>query len=271
MRQVARSSTLHFTEHGIGLPIVNLHGWPAEHGQMMAMMEPLFAHRQGWRRIYVDLPGMGLSPGPDWLVSHDQMLEAVSNFVDAVAGDDRVVLAGHSYGATLARGLMAREGSRVGGAFLLSPGGSEASPEEAGPPTVFAESQEFFDELTETERELAGLFCVRSVEVLDRVRTRAMPGVIGADHEFLARVAAGPNFGYLSQPNRVFPGPVLILSGRQEPTGYRHLCRWLDSYPRGTCAILDRTGHLLFAEQPRLLATLAGEWLDRVQEYLTMT
>ena len=114
MRQAPRTSTLHFTEHGIGIPIVNLHGWPAEHGQMMAMMEPLFAHRPGWRRIYVDLPGMGLSPGPDWLVSHDQMLEAVSDFIDAVAGDDRVVLAGHSYGATLARGLMAREGSRVG-------------------------------------------------------------------------------------------------------------------------------------------------------------
>jgi hypothetical protein len=35
---------------------------------------------------------------------------------------------------------------------------------------------------------------------------------------------------------------------------------------RGTLAILDRTGHLLFAEQPELLAALAGEWLDRSQE-----
>jgi len=38
--------------------------------------------------------------------------------------------------------------------------------------------------------------------------------------------------------------------------------------PRGTCAILDRTGHLLFAEPPALLAARTAEWLDRVQEYL---
>jgi pimeloyl-ACP methyl ester carboxylesterase len=270
MRQADRPSTLHFTEHGAGLPIVNLHGWPAEHGQMMAMMEPLFASRPGWRRIYVDLPGMGLSPGPDWLVSHDQMLEAVSDFIGAVVGDQRVVLAGHSYGAALARGLMAQDGSRVGAAFLLSPGGSEDPPEEAGPPTVFSESQEFLDALTEQEREFAGLFRVHSLNVLDTVRRQAMPGVIAADHEFLTRVAAGPDFSYLAQPDRRFCGPVLILSGRQEPAGYSHLWHWLDSYPRGTCAILDRTGHFLFAEQPSLLAALADEWLDRVQEYFTM-
>ena len=187
MRQADRPSTLHFTEHGAGLPIVNLHGWPAEHGQMMAMMEPLFASRPGWRRIYVDLPGMGLSPGPDWLVSHDQMLEAVSDFIGAVVGDQRVVLAGHSYGAALARGLMAQDGSRVGAAFLLSPGRSEDPLEEAGPPTVFSESQEFLDALTEQEREFAGLFRVHSLNVLDTVRRQAMPGVIAADHEFLAR------------------------------------------------------------------------------------
>lgn len=268
---MASPSTLHFEECGTGLPIVNLHGWPAEHGQMMAMMEPLFGHRRGWRRIYVDLPGMGLSPGPAGLVSHDQMLDAVADFIDAVVGDQRVVIAGHSYGTSLARGLMARQETRVGAAFLLSPGGTADAPDEAGPPAVFAETQQFQDELTETERKVAGLFRVRTMEVLDIVRTQAMPGVRAANYDFLARIAAGPEFSYLSQPDRPFPGPVLILSGRQEPTGYRHLCRWLDTYPRGTCAILDRTGHLLFAEQPSLLTALAGEWLDRVEEYLAAT
>ena len=69
MLELVSPSSLHFEERGTGFPIVNLHGWPAEHGQMMAMMEPLFVHRQGWRRIYVDLPGMGLSPGAAGLVT----------------------------------------------------------------------------------------------------------------------------------------------------------------------------------------------------------
>lgn len=64
---------------------------------------------------------------------------------------------------------------------------------------------------------------------------------------------------------------MLILTGRQDPGGYLHLCELLSVYPRGTCAILDRTGHLLFAEQPALLAALAAEWLDRVEEYLRLS
>ena len=63
---------------------------------------------------------------------------------------------------------------------------------------------------------------------------------------------------------------MLILSGRQDPGGYQHLSDLLSVYPRGTCAILDRAGHLLFAEQPTLLAALGTEWLDRVEEYLRL-
>ena len=127
------------TERGAGVPIVNLHGWPAEHGQMMAMMEALFERRSGWRRIYPDLPGMGRSPGPEWLVSNDQMLDVVSEFIDSVAPDQPLVIAGHSYGARLARGLMQRHGGRVVAAFLLSPGVPSEGADEAEPPTVFAE------------------------------------------------------------------------------------------------------------------------------------
>jgi hypothetical protein len=62
-------------------------------------------------------------------------------------------------------------------------------------------------------------------------------------------------------------GDRVDLSGRQEPGGYLHLCDLLSVYPRGTCAILDRAEHLLFAEQPTLLAALATGWLGRVEEY----
>jgi pimeloyl-ACP methyl ester carboxylesterase len=127
---------------------------------------------------------------------------------------------------------------------------------------------QFDAELTEIERGVVDLIRVRTLEVLDVLRTQAIPGLEAADHAFLARIAAGPDFSYLSERDRLFPGPVLILSGRQDPGGYLCLCNLLSVYPRGTCALLDRTGHLLFAEQPSLLAALAAEWLDRVEEYL---
>jgi pimeloyl-ACP methyl ester carboxylesterase len=260
VHRTIRSTELHYEERGAGLPLVNLHGWPADHRQMMAMMEPLFQRRSGWRRIYLDLPGMGSSAGPEWLVSHDQMLDVVSDFVEAVTPDQPIVLAGHSYGARLARGLIQRHGDHIAAAFLLSPGIPSAAPEEAGPPEVFAEDPQFDSELTETERSVVGLIRVRTLAVLDVLRTQAIPGLAAADHAFLARIAAGPDFSYATRPDRHFPGPVLIVSGRQEPGGYRPVADLLSIYPRGTCAILDRTGHLLFAEQPTLLAALAAEW-----------
>jgi pimeloyl-ACP methyl ester carboxylesterase len=266
VRQTIRSASLNFEERGEGIPILSLHGWPAEHGQMLAMMEPQFERRSGWRRIYLDLPGMGLSAGPEWLVSHDQMLDVVCDFIDAAAPDQQIVIAGHSYGARLARGVMQRHSDRVAAAFLLSPGVPSEAREEAGPPTIFAEDPQFDAELTETERGVVGLIRVRTSEVLGVLRTTAVPGLEAADHAFLARIAAGPDFSYLTESDQLFPGPVLILSGRQDPSGYQHLCKLLSVYPRGTCAILDRTGHLLFAEQPALLAALAAEWLDRVEE-----
>jgi pimeloyl-ACP methyl ester carboxylesterase len=94
----------YYEEFGVGVPVIMLHGWPAEHGQMVAMMEPLFAERSGWRRIYVDLPGMGRTPGPEWLTTHDLMLDFVDEFIGAVAGEG-CALVGHSYGAQLVRGV----------------------------------------------------------------------------------------------------------------------------------------------------------------------
>jgi pimeloyl-ACP methyl ester carboxylesterase len=36
-----------------------LHGWPVDHRHMVKDFEPLFEHRDGWKRLYPDMPGMG--------------------------------------------------------------------------------------------------------------------------------------------------------------------------------------------------------------------
>ncbi len=163
---------------------------------------------------------------------------------------------------------MHRHPDRITAAFLLSPAAPADAPVPAGPPRVFAEDPQFHAELTETERAIVDLIHVRTLPVLHLLRTQALPGLEAADHAFLDTIAASPGFSYLTEPSRTFSGPVLILSGRQEPAGHNHIYDLLADYPRATCAILDRTGHLLFAEQPALLKALATEWLDRVEEVL---
>jgi hypothetical protein len=53
---------VHYTDHGSGLPSLGLHGGDVDHREIMNALEPLFADRPGYRRIYPDLPGMGRAP-----------------------------------------------------------------------------------------------------------------------------------------------------------------------------------------------------------------
>lgn len=61
--------TIHYEVHGEGKPILLLHGAFLDHRHMMSDLEPVFVARTGWQRIYVDLPGHGQTPAPEWLNS----------------------------------------------------------------------------------------------------------------------------------------------------------------------------------------------------------
>ncbi len=58
-----------YETYGSGRPIVMLPGRPSDHHIMERFMEPLFTQRDGWLRIYPDLPGTGLTPSVDRLCS----------------------------------------------------------------------------------------------------------------------------------------------------------------------------------------------------------
>jgi pimeloyl-ACP methyl ester carboxylesterase len=55
---------VHYIEHGSGTPVLALHGVEVDHHEMAGSLEPVFANRPGYRRIYLDLPGMGRTPAP---------------------------------------------------------------------------------------------------------------------------------------------------------------------------------------------------------------
>ena len=43
---------------GSGSPLLILHGSRLDHRHMMETLEPIFEEIDGWKRVYVDLPGM---------------------------------------------------------------------------------------------------------------------------------------------------------------------------------------------------------------------
>ena len=62
-----------------------------------------------------------------------------------------------------------------------------------------------------------------------------------------------------------FGKPALIIAARQDTVvGYRDAWSILESYPRGTFAVVDRADHGWPLERPELLAALIDDWLARV-------
>jgi pimeloyl-ACP methyl ester carboxylesterase len=263
--------TLYYETFGEGRPILMLHGWPLDHRHMASDMEPLFAQRPGWRRIYPDLPGMGRTPGAAWITNQDQMLEITLAFLDQVAPGQRFVVAGASYGAYLARGLVLRRARQMDGLLLAVPVIRAWTRERALPrPVTLVEDPALTAGLEpELRSAFVELAVVQSEALLEVMRADIMPALEAADHAFLERVREQYAFsfevGFLTQP---FGAPALFVTGRQDAIcGYWDALGILENYPRATFAVLDSAGHCLTAEQRALFHALAAEWLDRVEAY----
>src|SRR5437660_8586713 len=252
-----------YETYGTGRPIVMLPGRPSDHRVMARFMEPLFTRRDGWMRLYPDLPGTGRTPSVDRLATHDQMLDAVLAFIDTVIPGQRFVLAGLSYGGYLARGVVYHRAVSIDGVLLCAPQ-VKADPTQAHlpPRTTLVEDPALVAELGP----VADLIVVQSPTVVEAVR-EVLAEIQLADHSHQARLeAAGPS-SFEVAPPVPFSGPTLILTARQDNiVGYRDAWDLLDTYPRATFAVLDRAGHFVPIEQEALCHALMREGLDRVEE-----
>lgn len=265
--------TVHYEAFGEGRPLIALHGWSLDHHHMVSALEPLFQHRQGWRRIYPDLPGHGRTTAEDWITNQDQMLQVVLGFIENVVQGERFVLAGTSAGAYLARGVAYHRAALMDGLLLVVPLIVADDAQRDVPPHVtLVEDSSLMSELKPDEAEVFELAVVQSRKVVDRIRSQtALLGGLG-DPEFQERIPEQPEryaFSFdvdaLAEP---FPAPTLIVTGRQDSVvGYGDAWGILENYPRGTFVALDRAGHLLEIEQEDLFQALVSEWLDRVEEH----
>jgi len=266
--------SVYYEACGDGHPVICLHGFGPDHRSMTGCMEPIFQQRDGWKRIYPDLPGMGKTPGTEWIVNSDQMLGVVLDFIDALIPGQRFVLAGDSYGGYLARGAVRRRSALIDGLLLICPAIIPDSAKRTLPPHVtLVKDPTLLSGLEPEEGEDFESFAVvQSQRIWERTRDEVGVGFEIADEAFLSRLKTyGYPFSFDIDAGPVrFEKPTLILVGRQDAmVGYRDAWGILENYPRATYAVLDRAGHNLQIEQESLFNALVGEWIDRVAESLT--
>jgi pimeloyl-ACP methyl ester carboxylesterase len=264
--------TVHYEVFGEGRPIIVLHGWSLDHRSEVSALEPIFKHREGWKRFYPDLPGHGRTPGKDWITNQDKILDVVLDFIDHIIPGQRFAVAGTSAGAYLARGVVYCRSALVDGLLLGIPLIVPDDAKRTVPPHVtLVEDVALVSELQPDEVEALSFAVVQSREFVNRVTADIMPAIQMADIELLTKIRPNPeNYGFsfdvdaLSEP---FTAPTLIVTGRQDASvGYRDAWMILENYPRATFVVLDRAGHGLYVEQEDLFNALVNDWLDRVEE-----
>jgi pimeloyl-ACP methyl ester carboxylesterase len=248
---------VHYVEHGEGVPVLALHGAGVDHREVMACLEPVLGALSGYRRIYLDLPGMGRTPAPETISSADDVLDVLLAFIDGVLGDVPLLVAGHSAGGYYAQAIAGRRREQVVGLALLCPllGRIHDVPEHA----VTVRSGDLGDD------GFRDYFTVQTAETLHRYETYVRPASELADEAALARI--GERWDVTTPAPVPYRRPTLLVTGRQDSTvGYARAWELLEHYPHATFAVLDRAGHALPHEQPELLRGLVTEWLDRVRE-----
>lgn len=259
---------------GEGRDILFLHGWMMDSRDERRTYEPVLRRRDGWRRHYLDLPGMGRSPPDPHVRSLDDMLDRVLDWIDAHVGGRPMAVAGTSAGGHLALGVLARRREHVTGLVLRAP---VVEPDDArrdvdAPEPIFRNEQ-VERALTDRER-AAGPLLVQTPSYARARRSKleevVLPAMAAAHATFLSGIRDDPSrFRLRGVPGQMkaFDGPSLIVTGRlDESVGFRDAWRLVPKLTRATFVALDRAEHGLPIDQQTLFEALVVDWLERISE-----
>ncbi|MGX7678767.1 alpha/beta fold hydrolase [Jatrophihabitans sp. DSM 45814] len=263
MQVIVDDHEVHYVEHGRGRPVFALHGAGVDHREIEAWLEPIFAHRDGYRRVYPDLPGMGLTPAGEGLTSNDDVVSLLLGLVDRVAFEEPFLVVGHSYGGYLARAIVANRRDQAVGLAIVCPVG-ESSGEVPAHEVVYTEPAAYDVLPAETVDGFNDYFVVRTQATAQRYLDAVVPAVALADETGLARIFG--NWAFRSRPedDALYQHPALILTGRQDSAaGYVSSAELLPDYPHATYAVIDGAGHALPHEKAQLVASFFDDWLTR--------
>ena len=253
---------------GSGYPLLMLHGLSLDHRVLSGSLEPIFTKRKGFQRIYLDLPGMGKTPGVDWIKGSMEMLKVLSGFIEQVLPGKHFAIVGQSYGGYLARGLLQRLPQRIDGMMLVSPVVHFArSKRNTAVHKVLRKDPALLAELSLIEAEyFQSSIVLQTRPVWERFRQQILPGIQLADISFIERIR-DIELSFQSENNpRLFQGPVTVLMARFDSVvGYKDGLKFYSDFPRATLVLFDSAGHYLQVEQPALFNAAALNWISRLR------
>lgn len=252
---------------GEGKPVIIIHGYVVDHVTMTSCLEPVFDRTEGYKRIYIDLPGMGKSESADWIINSDIMLDFVVEFINAIIPNHNFLLIGYSYGGYLSRGVLSRLPNRVDGLLLLCPVVIADRNKRVVPDNVVLQRDEAF--LSGISTGLAegfdSMMVIQTEKTHGRFKGEILESAERANYKFLERLQNN-GYSFSFDLDTRYEKPTLFLLGRQDScVGYKDAWELLENFPRATFAILDQAGHNLQIERDTMFTVMVREWIKRTE------
>lgn len=269
MRCLIKNISINYEIIGDGIPVLMLHGYYVDHRMMVQCMEKIFKDNPNYKRIYMDLPGMGKSTINECVNSSDAMLDIVMEFINIVIKEENFLVVGESYGGYLSQGLIYKMRDRIDGALLICPVVVANNKKRKVPEHVVLSKDPNLHsyDYEKNIRQFKDMAVVESKRNYDRYKNEILSAVYAASHDFLKNLKSKEyEFSFdLYKDNKKFDKPSLVLLGKQDScVGYKDFLNVYDNFTRATVSILDKSGHNLQIEQENLFNSLVKEWLERV-------
>lgn len=259
---------LYYEIIGEGIPFLIVHGWAIDHRFTNNMMEPVFAKLPGkpFKRIYIDLPGMGISE-PGSVRNGDDVVEVLDNFMNDTFPDEKFYIGGNSFGAGISRAYTAKHPDKILGLMLIVPSTGKLGKVPSN--GVAEKDKEFLKTLPVKDR--AAFSCMNAMltkETWPRYKEQVLPSVmINENNTFIKGTFHGV-FGFdidAAFRKHKFDKPVLIVCGSHDTAvGFEDQKNWLGIYPNSTYHVIEKAGHNIFVDRPSEFIQIVSSWINQL-------
>lgn len=256
-----------------GKPILMIHGSWCDHRLMKGCMEPIFSNLPDrdskWKRIYIDVPGMGDTILKREISSTDDIFNIIDKFVQKVFPKEVFYIAAESYGTYLARALVEKYPEQVGGIMMICPV-AEPWPKNRDIPDlqITERDEKLYESLSVNEKnEFNKLFTIQNCSNWETFLNHVDCGKEKIDIKLLTKIRL---YAYafkkpLDENNFRFDKPSLIFAGRQDRVvGFKDQFSLLHNYTSADFILLNKAGHMLQIEQKEVFEYHVKRWLARL-------
>jgi pimeloyl-ACP methyl ester carboxylesterase len=258
---------------GSGFPILMLHGFPLDYHSLLPL-ENCFSQQSAWKRIYIDLPGMGQSQSGFQIKSATDVLNALVEFIHQEFGEQPFAIVGYSFGGYLASALTEKFGPQIKSLFLLAPETVAENSDRTLPAKYVYQISDLPQSATKDEITAYKVTAtIESTENFNLFKKYILPGLMSnGKNPLLKYLSENPQLP--KEPDQYLNKyclPTTIVVGKNDNmVGYEDSFALYKTLSNAAYISLPMAGHTLHLDQPQLINCLFNTWLTNLEKLISI-